>query len=324
MSSGPGAIVTPGHPYSTAGRETEPGLEDYPHIFSTDVWDPSRFWYTERPNILNQRVSSPEWDAMEIINTDRPDFTDVATVVGKGVTQIETGYTYRYRSDSDVTFNRQTMPESLLRIGVTDRFEWRIKWDGGYTNTRTYDNATGGIAAQDGFSDTVVGFKWEMIDQDDWRPLQTLVARLGIPTGTNHFSAYTVQPGATYIYNWQVRRWWFIRGSSGLDWLNGAGPAFTPGVGGGPIVITDSRDYQVQGHQSVSSYMQISQRFGMFAEWFLLYHKDAANNYPDHYHDYGLYIYATPNFQYDVRIGQRLGPHIQEYFTGAGVSLRLK
>src|SRR5690242_2549626 len=47
MNSGPQAIVTPGHPYSTAGRETEPGMEDYPHIFSTDVWDPNRFWYTE-------------------------------------------------------------------------------------------------------------------------------------------------------------------------------------------------------------------------------------------------------------------------------------
>ena len=101
-------------PSSTAGPESEPGMEEYTHIFSTDVWDEDRFWYTNRPNILNMPVSD-NWDAMKLINTDRPDFTDVATVVGKGVTQIETGYTFNDYYDRQQRIETSAQcPKSLL------------------------------------------------------------------------------------------------------------------------------------------------------------------------------------------------------------------
>jgi len=317
------AIVTPGHPYSTAGSETEPGLEDYPHIFSTDVWNPQRFWYTERPNILNQSASG-DWDAMKIINTDRPDFTDVASVVGKGVLQVETGYSYRERSEFGQDVILQTVPEALLRWGTTDHFEWRLKWDLGYTNATIYDRATNSSTHIDGVSDISAGFKWAFVDQDDWVPMQTIVGRLVLPTGSKDFSGNTVQPGIIYIYNWQVRRWWFIRGATGVDWLTESFTVFNnPDYTGGPVDINVQRDYRVRWSQSISSYMQISKRVGMFAEWFALYRQQAANNAPDNYYDFGLYYYVTPNFQLDARIGQRINGvdgDTGEYFSGFGVS----
>ncbi len=312
--------ITGDMPFSTAGRETEPQAEEYPHIFSTDDWNPLSFWYTNRPNLLNQEVDE-DWDAMKLINTDRPDFTDVATVVGRGVTQVETGWTYRYHNDPQLAFHQHTLPESLLRVGVNDRFEWRMKWEG-YANARIVDPVSGLHDNVQGVSDLQLGFKWIVRDQDDWRPLQTVVTRFFVPTGSSHFSADAVQPGFTYIYNWQVRKWWFIRGASGVDWLNRPGPVFTSVIGSGNPRVSDGRDYQVQGHQSVSSYMQISRRLGMFAEWFVLYRGASADNRPDHYHDYGLYLYLTPNLQLDARIGQHLGNRLHEYFTGAGLSFR--
>ncbi|HEY5316026.1 MAG TPA: transporter, partial [Pirellulales bacterium] len=189
---------------STAGPEAAPGSEEYVHIRSTDVWDPNRFWYTDRPNIFNQAVPD-DWDAMKLINTDRPDFTDVATVVGKGVTQIETGYTYNYLDDHTMQVQSQSFPESLLRYGTSDRFEWRMKWLG-YLDNRTVDAANGAALSQSGGSDLTVGFKWIAITQDNWRPLQSIVTRLGVPLGSTNFSADTIEPGISYICNWQVRK----------------------------------------------------------------------------------------------------------------------
>jgi hypothetical protein len=310
-----------GMPFSTTGPEVEAAREDYPHIFSTDVWDTNDFWYTERPNILNQTVSK-EWDAVKIINTDRPDFTDVATVVGKGVLQIETGYTFHYHTDGQIRTTNNTAPESLFRYGTSDRFEWRMKWTG-YSTANSDDVATGARIVQQGYSDMVLGFKWIAIPQDDWRPLQTIVTRMTVPFGSQGFSSNTVLPGATYIYNWQVRRWWFIRGSSGFDYLRTAGVGIqTDPLTGVQSIASTGHDSSIQGHQTVSSYFQISQRLGMFAEVYMLYHHGAAVDRPDYFHDYGLYAYITPNFQLDARIGQRLDHEVGEWFTGAGVSGR--
>lgn len=314
-------VVSPGHPFSTDSGMLHEG-ETYPHIISTDVWDESSFWYTERPNLLNQWV--PEnWDATKIINTDRPDFTDVATVVGKGVRQLETGYTYRRREDGFTAAQSQSSPECLLRLGISDKCEFRIKWDG-YLDSRVVDSATSKSVQPSGLSDLQLGFKRELIQQNDWIPLQTIVTRLVVPTGSKSFSANTVQPGFTYIYNWQVRRWWFFRGSTGVDWLTRSGPVFKTVDRDGFLItrVTTGRDYQVQGHQSLSSYMQICRQLAFFAEWFVLFREKAADDRPDHYHDYGLYFYPTPNCQIDLRIGQRLGGRIDEFFTGGGVSAR--
>ena len=313
--------VLPDEPFSTAGRETEPELEKYPHIFSTDVWDRDNFWYTPRATVFRDEVPD-NWDPMKLINTDRPDYTDVATVVGKGVTQFESGWTYRNHGDPVGAWDRNTVPELLVRHGMSDRFEWRIKWDLGYTSTTYRDYATGQTQTVDGASDIQLGFKWILVDQDDWVPLQTVVTRLWVPTGSRAYSADTVEPGFTYIYNWQVRRWWFIRGATGCDWLTTPSPVFNPAGFGAAPIAGFQRDYGVVGSQSISSYFQLFERVGMFAEWFMFFHEPVQGIRSDHFMDFGWYYYITPNLQLDARIGWRLGGVTDEYFTGAGLSWR--
>lgn len=303
--------------FSTSGPEVRGDAETYPHIFSTDVRNPNRFWYTERANILQRRVPD-NWDAMKLINTDRPDFTDVATVVGKGVTQWETGYFWDRREDGFVRREKQFGPNALVRLGMSDHFEWRIKWLGGFGQS-TIDHATGIEGWQGGYSDVELGFKRILIEQNDWVPLQTIVTRLSVPMGSSRASANAVQPGLTYVYNWQVRRWWFFRGASGVDWLRDPLLDFDPNF---PGVLTLHRDSYVQGHQSISSYVQICKKIGMFTEWFMFYRGQTVDTRPDHYHNYGLYLYATPNFQFDMRIGWRIGNRVDETFTACGVSWR--
>jgi hypothetical protein len=310
-----------GSHYSHTGQETHPGEESYPHILSTDVWDPNSFWYTERNNIVGTDVEE-EWDPLDLINTDRPDFTDVAAVVPKGKLQVESGYGYNLRSDRETRVITQFLPNSLWRYGLTEKFELRCKWKG-YESATVQDMTSGDAFLETGNSDLELGFKYVIKDQDDWNPMHTVVTRLMTPLGSSNFSANAIEPGITYIYNWQVRKWWFIRGASGVDWLHEPEAGVRFGGGGIPLGIDVGRQSWVEGHQTVSSYMQISKKVGVFSEWFMFYRSGASDNRPDHFHNYGLYFYHTPNSQFDFRIGSRIGPRIDQYFLAAGYSFRL-
>lgn len=296
------------------------GPPPYRHISSTDVADPRAFWFTERATLLGD-AAQDAWDPTKLINTDRPDFTDVATVVGPGVTQIETGYLQRRRDFAGTRIVSETIPNVLLRVGTSDSFEWRVKWRG---NVRTeVTDITSGTSGHDtGLADVELGFKWVLSEQHDWAPMQTLVTRLGLPAGDDRVSAHRVEPGFHYIYNWQIRRWWFVRGATGADWLHQPQP-FLVRSGGVPIPRVDVEpDAYVEISQAVSSYMQVSKRVGIFKEWFMFKRHGSKDDHADHYHNYGLYFYVTPDVQFDARIGWRVGDHFDENLLGFGFSTR--
>ena len=92
---------------------------EFPRIKAFDVHSPGSLWDNMRPNLFGVPVDD-EWDFYNLINTDRPDFTDATYSVGKGVTVIESGYTFRQSNSSELHVDRRQLPESLLRVGVTD------------------------------------------------------------------------------------------------------------------------------------------------------------------------------------------------------------
>lgn len=57
---------------------------EYLRVTSLDDDRPGSFFYTQRPNIFNIPVED-EWDWYNLINTDRPDFTDTPFSVGEGI-----------------------------------------------------------------------------------------------------------------------------------------------------------------------------------------------------------------------------------------------
>lgn len=298
------------------------GKGAYAHLSCTDVDDPASFWWTDRENMVGEPVD-PEWDPLKLINTDRPDFTDVAPVVGDGVVQIETGYLNWRRSDDEVRRVTESIPNVLVRVGSGDRFEYRVKWRG-YAHNDLRDLSSGIQAVEEGASDMEIGCKWVVAEQDDLFPMQTLVTRLGLPVGSSEISSDRVEPGASYIFNWQARRWWFFRANTGVDFFHQPAYSFVR-VGGVPVQpaqVQLDHDRWIEISQSFSSYMQVSKRLGMFVEWFSFSRHGSSDDHIDHYHNYGLYYYLTPDMQLEVRAGWRLGNHVDESFTAAGFSMR--
>jgi hypothetical protein len=127
-----------------------------------------------------------EWDFYNLINTDRPDFTDATYSVGRGVSIIETGYTFRKAFDhqENAEQSRRSLPEALVRYGLTDEFEVRLKWNG-YVMSDLHDFNTGLRTQLFGGDDLITSIKYEVWQQDGALPMLTFLTGTTVPTGTN-------------------------------------------------------------------------------------------------------------------------------------------
>ena len=65
----------------------------------------------------------------ERIETERHDFTQSAVTVGRGVVQLESGYSYFYKDTDEEVESSHTIPEMLLRVGLSEDIEFRIRWN---------------------------------------------------------------------------------------------------------------------------------------------------------------------------------------------------
>ena len=96
--------------------------------------------------------------------TDRPDQTESAAVVPRGLLQVETGYLFARDGDVD----GYAAPGTLFRIGLGGRLELRIGHAG----------LVGG-AGRHGAGDSELGAKINLIERaDGWRPELALLGGL--------------------------------------------------------------------------------------------------------------------------------------------------
>src|SRR6185295_17185647 len=66
------------------------------------------------------------------LKSDRPDFTEASTTVGRGVVQVEMGYTYFSDTANGVVSSSHSYPEMLWRVGAfADWFEFRFAYNHG-------------------------------------------------------------------------------------------------------------------------------------------------------------------------------------------------
>lgn len=293
--------------------------DEFPHPRSLDVDNPNRFFYTYRPNIFNIPVPD-EWDFYNLINTDRPDFTDAVYSVGKGVTYLETGYTFHKIDDGSTHISTRQLPESLLRYGLTNEFELRLKWNG-YLMTDFNDNTQNVHLTEFGSQDIDAAFKWELIQQEGWRPMCTVVSGMLLPSGTSGTSANAVQPHFNLLCGWGFRRWLYLKVQTGCDFLHVSNsPVSTIGSVVPGFII--ERSAQASWHQSCCFLTQWTKRVGAFHEWFLIQNTGSGDTRAQNFLDMGAYIYMTPNIQFDARIGKRISNRVDDVFTGVGFSAR--
>lgn len=242
----------------------------------------------------NAPVSSGAYVSSEPLTTDRPDSTETPDAVDTGRAQLETGYTFSFREDVQT----HTLPEALLRIGLLTDFELRIAWTGW-----VWERPGGGVATIDGPADLSLGFKVHLFDQDGLVPSLGVIGQTSIPVGDPPSGEDDFVPEGKLAWSYALFEPLTLSGNLSLA-----------------AAIADSGDRYAQFGASVSLGVGLTDRLGMYVEYFGVYGVSDAT--PEHSVNTGLTFLITNDLQLDARIGAGLSDAADDLFAGFGLSVR--
>jgi hypothetical protein len=243
----------------------------------------------------------PDLDAPLV--TDRPDFTEASSTVGRGVAQIEFGYTYIFNDDAGTRDIAHSVGEPLLRYGMlAEWLELRVGLFPVSTNS-----VTGGVrTSASGIEDMYLGLKIGLTPQERWLPEMAFIPQMFVPTGSTAFTNDEVLPGANWIYAWEINDCISTAGSSQFNRRRDAA----------------TLDTFVRFAQSWTVAYSLSDRVGAYTEWFGLMPSGAATAKPEHFFNGGFTYLLCDNMQFDIRAGVGLNDAAADYFLGTGLSIR--
>ena len=224
--------------------------------------------------------------------TDRPDQTESATVVPRGLLQVETGYLFTRKGDVD----SHAAPGTLFRIGLGGRTELRL----GHAGVM-------GTEGRRGAGDAELGAKVNLIPRAaGWRPELALLGGLSLPTGDSRFSSGGADPSFLVAFAHELAPRLALGYNTGAAWESSAD---APG-----------RDAFVV--YSLALAVGLTDRLGAFFEVF----GDRQVTGPVASRvsaDTGLTLLVTDVLQLDVSVGRGLQGPADDLFVGTGLSLRL-
>jgi hypothetical protein len=236
----------------------------------------------------------------EPLVTDRPDFTEATSTVGRGVTQFELGYTYSYDREGATRSRGHSYPETLMRHGILrDWLELRVAW-----NYQEVTDFAGGDFK--GADDLYLGFKIALTPQDCMLPEMALIPQMTVPTGSAAFNNHRVLPGVNWVYGWELS-----------DSLSTAGSSqFNQALDG------TSGDEYVEFAQSWTVAAGLTDEWGCYVEWYGLFPSGADSELPQNYLNGGFTYLISNDLQLDVRAGYGLNSNADDLFLGTGLSAR--
>ncbi len=237
-------------------------------------------------------------DLSEPIVTDRPDFTEASSTVGKGVLQLESGYTVVYDQSAGETETVHSWGEPLFRLGVwEDWFELRL---GVFPLTeRTDDNTTSGV------DDSYLGAKFMLTPQAGLAPEMSLVPQMRVPTGSSAFTADEVLPGLNWLYGWDIDDIFSTGGSTQFNRR-----------------VDDVGESYTEWAQSWTVNAALADNIGSYLEYFVIAPHSAVAAETEHYVDGGFTYRPVNDVQFDIRAGVGLNEAAADMFAGIGLSLR--
>jgi hypothetical protein len=239
----------------------------------------------------------------EPLASDRPDFTEASCTVGRGVTQLEMGYTYFRNHDGLDESQSHSYPELLLRAGIlAEWLELRVGWtfSSGY---EAFDVLTRSTSGSD---DLYTGVKLGLTPQQGIWPEMALMPQASIPLGSN-VSAGEVLPGMNWLYGWDVTDWFSAAGSTQINMA----------------VDDDSLDKFLEFAQSWTFGYSLAESLGAYTEWFAIVPSGAETIQTEHYFNAGLTYRITNDLQLDFRVGKGVSSNAIDYFAGTGLVVRM-
>jgi len=244
----------------------------------------------------------------ERIETERHDFTQSATTVGRGVVQVESGYTFFYDDEDGERESAHTYPELMLRLGLSEDIEFRLRWDYAWVFAEEGEES--------GAEDLRWSFKLQISEQREswWRPTSALEINSTLPTGGEAWTTGRVGIGLDYIYQWEVAEGTTLAGSTGFS---------TDGFGDFGLLPEDPQaDKSLALSQSAVVGFELSESNTAYVEWFAIFSHGLEDELAIHVVNVGIDHYVTDNFVLDVRTGLGLSGDADDFFSGVGGGYR--
>jgi Putative MetA-pathway of phenol degradation len=245
----------------------------------------------------------------ERIETERHDFTQSAVTVGRGVVQLEGGYSYFYKDTGDEVESSHTFPEMLLRVGLSEDIEFRLRWNYAW---QFIEDEPDRIGAED----LTFSLKFQMTRQSccGCLPTSALEVRGTAPTGGDAFSADQVGYSFDYIYQWDLCEGVTLAGSTGFG-TNGFADF-------GLAAEEPAEDHFNTWSQSAVVGFELTESNTMYAEWYGLFSDGREDEFVVSVFNVGIDHYLSQNLVVDVRAGVGLSDDADDFFTGVGGGYR--
>lgn len=231
----------------------------------------------------------------------RPDFTEGTSAVGRGVLQIEFGYTFSGDWSGGNSVQTHTLGELLLRGGVAaDWLELRVA---ATPVTRVGSEASG--ASETGIEDIYLGAMLELTRQAGRIPALALLPQMTLPTGSTPFSSGRALPGVNLVYSWDVPGGLSLAGSTQVN-----------------LAVAEGDDSYPEWAQSAVAGAGLGARGGVYGEWYAFL-PTGTDTPKEHYFNAGLTWLTADDSQWDVRVGVGLNDAAEDFFAGVGAAIRM-
>jgi hypothetical protein len=231
--------------------------------------------------------------AAEPMVTDRPDFTESATIVPRGYFQLEAGFTVEDADAVDVV----QVGEALLRFSLDELWEVRL----GFPSHLSVDTPGGDLT---GTGDASIGTKrylGQITALND--AYSAVLLSMSVPTAGGDFDSSSWQPDAVLALGWDLDGGWGLGANLGYTYADDG----------------DERFSRLRG--SLSLGVPLGSQLSAFAETYV-FNKESEAGSTAWYADTGLTYRLTDDLQLDARVGFGLSDDTSDFFFGAGVSTR--
>lgn len=241
-------------------------------------------------------------EAEEHLETDRDSFTPATTLVGRGLTMIETSYSF---IDNRRIPDSHSTPELLIRLGLLERLELRLggNWEAGGGGTVSGNEVGGDDETAEVETETnfLYGLKLAVTEQRNWLPRSALITHATTPTsGANTATQFV----AGYVAGWTLPNRWDLDGSLRY------------------IAASEERDHFNQWAPSIVLKIPVCEHWNVHAEYFGIFSDGRENEVNPQYVSPGIHYLVSDDCEIGIRTGWGLNDDAASFFSNVGLGVQ--